>query len=1126
MQSTTHKPVSHSSEQLRRVGAQALKISALALLLWPSAGVDQAYADANDAAAAESDKTWQVERPAAATKEITIDVSAGTWMSLDVSPDGKSVAFDLLGDIYEVPITGGEARSVSSGMAWEMQPRYAPDGKTLAYISDRDGGDNIWLHSLENDQRRALTKEQFRLLNNPSFSPDGRFVVGRKHFTTGRSLGTGELWLYHVAGGSGQQLLARPNKKHQKELGEPVFAPDGQSIYFSKDTTPGPTFEYAQDSNGQIFEILELELATGEVSAVVSGAGGAARPTPSPDGKLLAFVRRDRARSGLWLKDLASGAERMLVPDLDQDMQEVWAVHGVYPNMAWTPDSSSIVYWAGGGIRRVAVATGVVSNIEFAVRDTRRVVPVVRPQQEVFTGLVKSRMARSPVVSPDGRRVVFEALGRLYAKTLPDGRPKRLTSDTERRFEFHPSFSADSRRVVFASWDDESLGSVRTVASRGGRSKVWSSEPGHYVEPAFVPGNKTSTPAVVVRNAGADSLRAKRYDQAGIYLLTEDGQRRLVSKRGRRPHVVVSPPIGARKQFDDQSQARVYFSVREAGKTLLRSVDLSGGNPRTHAGANFVTEFVMAPSGRWLAYRENYNVYAQPYSGFAVHSTSAEEMLIVGRESKGLPTHRVSETGGNYPAWAGDRLSFSLGSSLQWLDGAQLDQPVAAKPTAEAKASETGEPTKLEISTTSISVSAAADAPAGRVLLSNARIITMAGSGEREGVLESASILVDGNRIVAVGEPPASIPANTVRIDLSGKTVVPGFIDAHAHVTQGRTIIPEQNWRNYATLALGVTTIHDPSNDATSFFAAADLQRTGRILAPRMFSTGDVVYGAKSGSFAAIDSAEDALEHVQRLKAQGAGSIKNYNQPRRNQRQQVVAASQAENMLVVAEGGSLFHMDLSLVADGNATIEHNLPQSQLYEDVLQFWSQTEVAYTPTLVVTYGGLTAEHYWYQETDVWKHPLLSRYVPQDVLRPRSVRRQKAPLADYYHIRSAATAALLARRGVLVSIGAHGQREGLASHWEMWGFAQGGMTPMETLRTATITPARALGFDKELGSIEVGKLADLVILDSNPLEDIYRTDQVHKVMLNGRLYDAATLREEHTGGFIPRPLHWQQGE
>ena len=409
------------------------------------------------------------------------------------------------------------------------------------------------------------------------------------------------------------------------------------------------------------------------------------------------------------------------------------------------------------------------------------------------------------------------------------------------------------------------------------------------------------------------------------------------------------------------------------------------------------------------------------------------------------------------------------------------------------------------------------------VALVGARIVTM--SDDNGGIIEDGVLVTDGNRIAAVGaRANVDIPANATVVDVSGRTIVPGLIDAHAHGSQGEGIIPQQNWVDHATLALGVTTMHDPSNDATEVFAAAEMQRAGRILAPRIFSTGDIVYGARSSYFAKIDSVDEAREHVRRLKAQGAVSIKNYNQPRRNQRQQVTTAAREENMLVVSEGGSLFHMDLSMVADGNSTIEHNLPQSMLYDDVLQFWSQTGVAYTPTLVVTYGGLRGEDYWYQDADVWKHPLLSRFVPPHILRPRSVRRQMAPESEYYHQRSAATAKLLADRDVLVSIGAHGQREGLASHWEMWGFAMGGMSPLEALRTATIAPATALGFSNDLGSLQAGKLADLLIINGDVLADIRESDKLEQVMLNGRLYDTATLNETVTGDHTTRPFYWQR--
>jgi imidazolonepropionase-like amidohydrolase len=397
-------------------------------------------------------------------------------------------------------------------------------------------------------------------------------------------------------------------------------------------------------------------------------------------------------------------------------------------------------------------------------------------------------------------------------------------------------------------------------------------------------------------------------------------------------------------------------------------------------------------------------------------------------------------------------------------------------------------------------------------------------SDDDGGVIENGAIVIEGNRIIAVGSATdVRIPEGASRIDVAGKTIIPGLIDAHAHGTAGVGMIPEQNWMSYATLAFGVTTVHDPSNDATEIFAAAEMQRTGAILAPRTYSTGDIVYGARSTNLADINSLDDARNHVRRLKAQGAGSVKNYNQPRREQRQQVTTAAREEGMLVVSEGGSQIHMDLSMVADGNSAIEHNLPQSMLYEDVLQFWSQTKVAYTPTLGVTYGGIRGEDYWYQQSNVWEHPILSKFVPPHILQPRSVRRILAPDSDYYHTVSAATAKLMADRGVMVSIGAHGQREGLASHWEMWGFAQGGMSAIEVLRTATSTPARALGFDSDIGSLEVGKLADLVILDVNPLDDIFQSDKVNRVMLNGRLYDAATLNEKVTGDRTTMPFYWQ---
>jgi imidazolonepropionase-like amidohydrolase/Tol biopolymer transport system component len=1038
-------------------------------------------------------ETWDVNAIPGESRDVTIDTRTGSWMSVDVSPDGQSIAFDLLGDIYVLPIDGGDAKSINSGLAWSIQPRFSPDGSEIAFTSDAGGGDNIWIMKSDGSEARQLTKEDFRLLNNPYWSPDGEYIAAKKHFTTTRSLGTGEIWLYHRNGGGGVAVVERPDEMHQKAVGETAFSPDGRYIYYSLDQTPGGDFVYAQDSNGEVMAIRRFDLQKGESEAFVSGAGGAVRPTPSPDGKFLAFVRRIRGESALFLKDLTSGAEYPIYEGLDKDLQEVWGTHGAYPGMDWMPDSESIVFWAGGGIKRVDIDSKQVTSIEFHVNDTRSVYDPPRPKVDVAPASFDTTMVRHAEVSPDGSKVVFESAGHLYIKSLPDGEAKRLTRDADDHFEYDPTWSRDGKDIAFITWDDEDLANVHRVRSSGGSSSKLTSQPGHYHAPRFAPDGNS---IVFWANEGGFLTSSKWSMQTGVFIVSAaGGDARLVTDDGGNPHFA-------------SANDRLFVTRRDEDSRTLVSIDLNGEKARTHAVGEHLLQYEVSPDGRHFAFRQNYQVFALPLP-------PGGKPLSVSTSVSSVNMTQASGDGGNYPHWVngGATLAWTLGATLF---DANIDK-MFALPDDEG---EGGYEAPSE--GRSLSMRLEADVPTSVVVLTGARVITM--SGEDGGVIEDGAIVIEGNRISAVGASgDVAIPDSAVRVDVSGKTIIPGLIDAHAHGSSGVGMIPEQNWMTYATLAFGVTTIHDPSNDATEIFAAAEMQRTGAILAPRIYSTGDIVYGARSTYFADINSLDDARKHVRRLKAQGAGSIKNYNQPRREQRQQVTTAAREEGMLVVSEGASQFHMDLSMVADGNSAIEHNLPQSMLYDDVLQFWSQTNVAYTPTLGVTYGGLSGEDYWYQETEVWKHPILSNFVPPHILQPRSVRRVLAPESDYYHTVSAKTAKLLADRGVMVSIGAHGQREGLASHWEMWGFAQGGMSAIDVLRTATTTPAKALGFDEDLGSIEAGKLADLVILDANVLEDIFQSDQVNMVMLNGRLYDAATLNEKVTGNRTTKPFYWQ---
>jgi imidazolonepropionase-like amidohydrolase len=295
------------------------------------------------------------------------------------------------------------------------------------------------------------------------------------------------------------------------------------------------------------------------------------------------------------------------------------------------------------------------------------------------------------------------------------------------------------------------------------------------------------------------------------------------------------------------------------------------------------------------------------------------------------------------------------------------------------------------------------------------------------------------------------------------------------------------------------------------------------VTAPRLFSTGTILYGAAGEYKAIVDSLDDARSHLRRMKAVGAFSVKSYNQPRRDQRQQFIAGARELEMMVVPEGGSLFMHNMTMVVDGHTGIEHSIPVAALYSDAVQLWAASRTGYTPTLGVGYGGIWGERYWYHHTNVWENERLIRFAPRERIDAASRRRVMAPEEEYNHIDNARICKQLTDAGVSVQLGAHGQREGLAAHWELWMFEQGGMTPLEALRAGTLNGARYLGLDADIGSLEPGKLADLAVLDANPLENLRDSEKVAWVMVNGRLYDANTMDQD---GNHPEPrgrLFWE---
>ena len=1033
-------------------------------------------------------ENWQVTQPPFKLNEVAISTNETTWSSLDVSPNGKFMIFDMLGDLYKVDIKGGNATPLIQDFAWNIHPAISPDGKQVAFVSDRDGLSNVWVMDIDGTHLKQITREKKNIIHAPKWSPDGEYLVVTKGIMSSRSIPAGEIWMYHKSGGDGLQIKARNSgKRDQQNIADPAFSHDGRYIYFTENTVPGSRFEYNRDPLEGIFAITRYDRESGDERRYISGTGGAVVPTPSPDGKYVAFVRRVKDKTALFLKDIKTGTETPLTFALERDMQEGFGSEGYFTYFDWTPDASAIVYWSRGKFHIIDVDSKETDTLNVHIDTTVKFADALRFPVDVAPDNVEVKMTRWSQMSPNGKSILFQALGKLYVRDVKSGKVKRLTKQNDHD-EYYPRYSNDGKSIVYTTWNDQDLGTVRVVSARGGKGKVISVQPGHYIEPSF----STDGKKVVFRKFTGGSLLDPKYSvDPGIYVanLKNDTVEKVADS-------------GYNAHFAGDNE-RIFFTESAGGKayyeTQLSSVNLKGNDKRTHLyGADKVSEYKLSHDKKWVAFVYQFKTYVTPF-------VENGKTITVGPNMTSLPVTQLSSRAGEYLTWSADN------STVSWFNGPTL----FTRSLDEAFAFVDGAPETLPdpvAEEIDLSFTTKADKPTGYTALMGGKIVTMRDADSTQEVIEDGVVLIKDNRIAAVGKRgEVDIPDNTLQIDTQGKTIIPGLIDAHAHGSQGRNeIIPQQNWKQYSNVSFGVTTIHDPSNDTTEIMAAAELQRTGHIVAPRIYSTGTILYGAEGlGYKAIINNYEDAYFHVERLKEAGAISVKSYNQPRRDQRQQVLWAAKNQEMMVVPEGGGKLQQNLTMLVDGHTGLEHSLPIEKGYSDVTQLWKATKFGYTPTFVVSYGGMMGEEYWYDKTEVWKNPRLLRYTPSTVLDKRAIRRPTAPESQYNHQNVARYAKTLRDNGVSVHIGAHGQREGLAAHWELWIMQQGGFTPWEALRGGTIDGAKHLGMSKDIGSIETGKLADLVVIDGDVLSDIRKSEFVEYTVLNGRVYESATMNE-----------------
>jgi imidazolonepropionase-like amidohydrolase len=796
--------------------------------------------------------------------------------------------------------------------------------------------------------------------------------------------------------------------------------------------------------------------------------------------------------------DLASGRTRVVASPAQRDQQEGFGMHGLFPGFAWTPDSRALVATDEGRLWRFDAASGARTPIPFVAHVEQVVNEALRFPRRVGEGDVRARVIRWPAFSPDGSRAVFSALGSLYVLALPGATPERVTRGEAP--EYAPGFAPNGREIAYVTWDDREGGHVWRRSLGGlARATQVTRVPGQYANPAFSPdGSKL----VFVQGTGATWRGQDLVDELRLELRwapAKGGESRYVrslTNRGAARRM-------ARPQFSPDGE-RIFFTDEEEGEkpgdpptTLLQSVKLDGTDLRSHLRFARAQEVAISPDGRHVAFVEDHDAW------LTVLPAKPGDPIEMGAENPALPLARLSNEGGEWVGFSdgGATVSWALGPTLHRVAvDVALRPREAPRPGEEEEEEEEPEPPPAERFAVQLAVPRAK--PSEVVAYAGARIVTM--QGDR--VIEEGVLLVNGDRIEAVGaRGEVAAPVGARVVDVSGKTIIPGLFDEHAHLHYSTLdILPRQPWKYAANLAYGVTSAHDVSATTHESFAQSELVEAGRMIGPRIFTTGEVLYAGAGPGFVRIASLEDARRHVRRLKQYGAFTVKSYGQPARNARQWILRAAREEQVMVVPEGEGELEFDVTMILDGHTTVEHALPIAPLRKDVVTLFARSGTAYTPTLLVAYGGLEGDRWFHQHYELWKDERLARFVPQEIVdrlgRIRSV--MATDPADWHHLAVAASARDVLRAGGRVNLGGHGQMQGLGPHWEMWAFVQAGMTPLEALRVATLNPAQTLGLDRDLGSLEPGKLADFAVLDANPLERIENSERVSLVVKNGVAY------------------------